>query len=215
MKLYVKQMQDWNCYALIAEDVEEEYQYFFKNELWWQIKDNFIKTYDNVPDFPYCAENFAKYGEAAIKQQLKVLPCPWESALDFMISEMETLGVDWYIHGSVAMALHGAPVIPKNLNIIIPNYSDFDKVREHFCKLAIQPFERCDGWIMSGLGNIFHDAWISFAFHNKELEPFDMGTLAKPDWNGKTVYTSTLEMLKNDNAAYGRMDRVKMMEERM
>ena len=215
MKLYVKQMFDWNCYAYYAEDVAEEYLDYFKNELWWQVGNSFIKPYDNVADFKYCAENFMKYGELSINQQLKVLPAPWRKALDLFIPEMRKTGVDWYINGSVAMALWGIDVEPKDVNIIVPNYSDFDKVREHFYKLAIRPIERCDNWVMSGLGTIFMEATIGLAFHNKELEPYEMSELGKIEYNDENIYASSLEMLRQDNDFYGRPERVKLIEERM
>lgn len=215
MKIYVKQMYDWNYYAYFAEDVDEKYWNYFKENLWWQVGNNFVKSFDNVKDFEYCADNFTKYGETAIKQQLKIIPAPWEKALDLFIPEIEKLGVDWYIHGSVAMALWGIDVAPKDVNIIIPNYSDFDRVRDHFCKYAIRPIERCENWIMSGLGEIFMEAVIGISFHNKELEPYDMSKLGKINYNGTEVYVSGLEMLRQDNINYHRMDRVKAIEDKI
>lgn len=215
MKLYVKQMMDWNCYAYCAEDVEEQYWSNFRDDLWWQLGSSFIRVYDNVKDFNYCAENFGKYGEASVKQQFGIIPAPWKKALDFLIPEMKKLGVDWYIHGSTAMALWGIDVEPKDVNVIIPNYSDFDKVRNHFLKLAIKPFERCDNWVQSGLGTIFAEANIGFAFGNRELEPYDMSKHDRLAYGGESVYVSTLEMLKRDNECYCRPERVKLIEERM
>jgi hypothetical protein len=215
MKLYVKQMYDWNCYAYYAEAVDEQYWEYFRSELWWQLGNNFIKQYDNVMDFEYCAENFTKYGEMAIKQQLKMHPAPWEKALNLLISEMKKLGIDWYVHGSTAMALWGIDVKPKDVNIFIPNYSDFDKVRSHFYKFAIKPFERCDNWVASGLCNIFLEAVIGFAFHNKELEPYDMSKLGNIVYNGENIYVSSLETLRQDNEYFNRPERVKLIEDRI
>lgn len=215
MKIYVKQMYDWNYYAFFAEDVDEKYWDYFKENLWWQIGNSFIKSFDNVRDFEYCAENFTKYGETAIKQKLRLIPAPWEKALDLFISEIQKVGVDWYIHGSTAMKLWGIDVEPKDVNIIIPNYSDFDKVRDHFCRFAIRPIERCEDWVMSGLGEVFMEAVISIAFHNKELEPYDMNKLGKISFKGTDVYVSSLEMLKQDNLNFNRPDRVKAIEEKM
>ncbi len=215
MKIYVKQMYDWNYYAFFAENVDEKYWDYFKENLWWQVGNSFIKSYDNVKDFEYCAENFTRYGETAIKQQLKILTPPWENALDSFISEIQKLGVDWYIHGSTAMALWGIDVVPKDVNIIIANYSDFDKVRDHFCKFAIRPIERCENWVMSGYGEIFMEAVIGIAFHNKELEPYDMRKLGRVDYKGTEVYVSSLEMLRQDNINYNRLDRVKAIEEKI
>ena len=215
MKLYVKQMFDWNCYAYYAEDVDEQYRDFFQSCLWWPVDRSFIKPYDNVADFEYCADNFTKYGEIAIKQQLKILPSPWEKALDLFIPEMQKTGVDWYVHGSAAMALWGIDVKPKDVNVIIPNYSDFDKVREHFYKMAIKPIERCENWVMSGLGEIFMEAVIEIAFHNRELEPYDMTKLDRIDRKGTSIYVSNLEMLKQDNEYFNRPERVRLIEAQM
>ena len=130
-----------------------------------------------------------------------------------LIPEMKRLDVDWYVHGSVALALWGIYVAPKDVNIIIPNESDFDKVRKHFYQQAIKPFERCDNWIMSGLGQTFLEAVIGFSFHNKELEPFDMNKLGKVVYQGETVYVSSLEMLRQDNERFNRPERVRQIEE--
>ncbi len=135
--------------------------------------------------------------------------------MGIFISEIKELGVDWYIHGSVAMALWGINVEPKDLNIIIANYSDFDKVRNHFYKYAIRPIERCENWLMSGLGEVFMEAVIGISFHNKELEPYDMSKLEQIPYKGTEVYVSSLEMLKRDNMDYNRLDRVKAIEEKI
>jgi AraC-like DNA-binding protein len=215
MKIYAKQMYDWNYYAFFAEDVDEKYWNYFKENQWWQIGNSFTKSYDNVKDFEYCAENFTRYGETAIKQQLKILATPWEKALDLFIPEIKKLGVDWFVHGSVAKSLWGIDVAPKDVNIIIPNYSDFDKVRNHFYKLAIRPIERCENWLMSGHGKIFMEAEIGIAFHNKELEPYDMSKHEKISYKGTEVYVSSLEMLRQDNINYNRLERVKAIEEKI
>ena len=215
MKLYVKQMYDWNCYAYYAEDVDEQYWDYFKSELWWQLGSGFIRQYDNVADFEYCAKNFTAFGETAIKQQLKIFSAPWEKALDLFIIEMNMLGVDWFVHGSAAMALWGIDVAPKDVNVIVPHYSDFDKVRKHFYRLAIKPIERCDNWVMSGGGTIFMDASIGIYFYNKEFEPYDMSGLGKAVHNGHEILISSLEMLKRDNEDYGRPERVALIQERM
>lgn len=215
MKIYVKQMYDWNYYAYFAEDVDEKYWGYFKDDLWWQIGNSFTKSFDNVKDFEYCAENFTKYGEISIKQQLKMIPAPWQKALDLFAFEMDKLGAGWYVHGSTAMALWGIDVKPKDVDIIIPNISDFDRVRDHFCKLAIRPIERCDNWLMSGLGRLFMEATVGIAFHNPQPQPFDMSKLGKAVHCGREIYIESLEELKRDNENFGRPQRVKAIEDRI
>lgn len=166
MKIYSKQKFDWNCYAFFAEEVEEAHWGFFHSNLWWQLGNGFIKVYDNVQDCSYAAENFNRHGESSIQQQLRLIPAPWENALDLFAAEMNKIGVDWYLHGSAALSLHGIDVTPKDVNVMVANDSDYDKVRNHFAKLAIFPFERCDNFVVSGLGAIFMGSTIGIAFHN-------------------------------------------------
>jgi len=214
MKIYVKQMLDYNHYAYCAENVDERHHKFFADELWWQLGDGFIKTFDNVQDFSYCAENFAKYGETAIRQQLKLIPSPWESALDLFVAKMQEIDVPWHIHGSCAIALWGLDVAPKDIDIIIPNRDDFDKVRNHLYKLAIKPIEPCENWIMTGLGSVFMESVIglAFAYQNMEHKPFDMNKLGKVTHNGNEIFISSLEMLRDDNKFYDRPERVAMIQ---
>lgn len=215
MKLYSKQMCSYNCYALYAENVEPEYHDYFRGELWWQLGDGFIKTYDNVEGMAYCAENFNKYGYESIGQRLKISSCPWQGALKEFIPEMKKTGADWYIHGSTAMALWGIDVIPRNINVCVPNYDDFDRVKNHFMRLAVQPFQRCENWVASDLGSIFLKANIGFSFGNRANERFNLQSLKKCGFGGEEIYISTLEMLREDNIGYNRPERVKLIEEKM
>lgn len=129
--------------------------------------------------------------------------------------EMKKIEADWFLHGSAAMALWGIDVEPGDINVWIPNYSDYDKVRNHFYKQAIKPFERCENWIASGLGDIFLGANIGFAFGNKELEPYDMSSHDKIIFKGESVYVAPLEMLKRDNECMGRLERTVLIEEKI
>ena len=215
MKIFVQQMRDWNCYAFCAQDVDEPYWDYFHDELWWQLGRHFIKVYDNVPDFTACAEQFARYGETALLQKLRLLPAPWERALDLFIEQVSPLGVDWYVHGSAAMALWGIDVAPRDVNIIFPNHSDFDRVRAHLNRFAIRPIERCDNWVMSGLGELFLEGVVGISFHNQELEPFDMNALGRVRHNGRDIFVSSLDMLKRDNQQMNRPERVRWIEARM
>lgn len=77
MKFDVKQMQNWNCYAYYAEDVPAEYWDYFRDDLWWQLGNGFIKTFDNVEDFLLRCEFFqirGNFHEAAAENS----SCPLE-----------------------------------------------------------------------------------------------------------------------------------------
>ncbi len=215
MRISVKQMGGWNCYAYCAEEVEEVHWPYFQNGYWWQLGSSFIKTYDQAEGFPSCAENFARFGDLYIRKSLKLVPAPWEKALNRWMDAVRPLNLSWYVHGSAAMALWGLAVEPRNLDILLPNLSDMERVRELFRKQTLFPIERCGDWVMGGGGELFLDAPVSVYFHNSSQEPFDMGRLEKLIYREETIYLSTLEMLKQDNFRYGRPDRVQLIENRL
>lgn len=113
------------------------------------------------------------------------------------------------------MALWGLEVQPRNLDILVPDLSDLERVRALFPKETIFPIARCGGWVMGGGGELFLDAPVSVYFHNPCETPFDMGKLGRRDYRGEIIYLSTLEMLKQDNLRYGRPDRAGLIDRRL
>jgi hypothetical protein len=215
MKISVRQMNPgWNLYAYVAEDVEEAHWDFFQRENWWQLGNSFIKQFKDVPDFEYCAQNFAECGQVWTEQSLKIRPTPWKDSLGMFSAEMERIGVPWILFGSCALSLQGVEVDPPNINVMALDFDDYEKLREHFKSSAVMPFERCDGWLYSGSATLFMDASVNLIVKNKDDHP-DLGLYEKVDLNGHIVYLETLKMLRDDNDRYGRLDRVKMIEERM
>jgi hypothetical protein len=85
-------------------------------------------------------------------------------------------------------------------------------LRELFVSETIYPLERCEGWLMAGLGGLFVHANIGLAFNNASDVPFDMRSLQEVEWRGETIAISPLEWLQRDNQIYGRADRVELIE---
>ncbi len=169
--------------------------------------------------------NFQKHGVESLEQLLKFRPAPWKQALSILIEKLAGTGIRWYIHGSAAMAIWGINVPPRDLNIIFPDLSDFDRVRQLFLGETIYPLERCEGWIMGGLGGLFVQANIGIAFMNATDIPSDISQLKEVDWKGrdmsqlmevewlgKKIVISPLAWLKHDNQNYGRTERVELIE---
>jgi hypothetical protein len=200
------------AFAYVVSDVPEHGRSRLLDDLYWPVEHSFLKQYENGPDTEIVAGNFQKHGVEALEQLLKIQPAPWEQALSALIEKLAGMGIRWYFHGSAAMAIWGIEVAPRNLDIIFPDLSDFDCVRQLFLGDLISPIERCEGWIMGGLGGLFVRANIGLAFMNATDVPFDMSQLKEVEWMGRKIAISPLEWLKRDNRNYGRSERAELVE---
>lgn len=200
------------AFAYVVSDVPEDSRSRLLDDLYWPVENSFLKQYANVPDMETIADNFEQHGVESLEQLLKIRPAPWEQALSALIEKLAGTGIRWYIHGSAAMAIWGIDVAPRNLDIIFPDLSDFDRIRQLFLDETIYPIERCEGWIMGGLGGLFAHANVSIAFMNATDVPFNMSPLKEVEWMGKKIAISPLEWLKRDNQNYGRTERVELIE---
>ena len=200
------------AFAYVVSDVQEEYRSRLLDDLYWPVEHSFLKQWGNGPDMEIIAGNFEAHGVESLEQLLKIRPAPWEQALSAFIEKLAGTGIRWYIHGSAAMAIWGIDVTPRDLNIIFPDLSDFDSVRQLFLADIIYPIELCPGWLMGGLGGLFIHANIGLAFMNASDVPFDMSQLKDVEWMGRKIAISPLEWLKRDNQNYGRSERVELIE---
>ncbi len=199
-------------FAYVVSDVPEDGRSRLLADLYWPVEHSFLKQWGNDPDKEVISANFQKHGVESLEQLLMIRPAPWELALSALIEKLAGTGIRWYIHGSAAMAIWGIDVAPRDLNIIFPDLSDFDRVRQLFLGETVYPLERCEGWIMGGLGGLFVHANIGIAFMNATDVPFDMSQLKEVDWMGRKIAISPLEWLKRDNQSYGRSERVELIE---
>lgn len=212
----VKQKRDWNHYAYYVENVDEKYWEFFQDE-WWQIGNSFIRSFEGVEDFRYCAANFEKNGNSWLEKVLYRAPAPWKKALKWFADEMKNLDTPWLVFGSVAMVLWGIDVDPEpnNLNISFRNDHDYEKIRRHFAPYAIEPFVTCTGWFGSGFAALYaEDTPISLVVENEGID-LNMSSFKKVNFEGHEIYLETLENLRDGNIAYGRAARAKQIEAHM
>lgn len=199
-------------FAYVVSDVPEEYRSRLVDDLYWPVEHSFLKQWGNDPDMEIIAGNFITHGVESLEQLLKIRPAPWKQALSAFIEKLVGTGIRWYIHGSAAMAIWGIDVVPRDLNIIFPDLSDFDRVRQLFLAETIYPIELCPGWLMGGLGGLFIHANIGLAFMNATDVLFDMSQLKEVDWMGEKIAISPLEWQRRDNQNYGRGERVELIK---
>lgn len=199
-------------YAYVVSDVPEEHRSRLLADLYWPVERSFLKQWGHDPDMEIIAGNFKTHGVESLEQFLKIRPAPWEQALSAFTEKLADTGIRWYIHGSAAMAIWGIDVVPRDLNIVFPDVSEFDRVRQLVLAETLYPLERCDGWVAAGLGGLFLHANVGLAFMNASDIPFDMSQLREVAWKGRKIAISPLEWLERDNRQYGRPERAELIE---
>src|SRR5262245_40645213 len=78
--------------------------------------DGFFKTFPKQT--PYLDSAFARYAEhleTIIKQTAQEIPVPWEKAFENFLYRIYSIEADWWVTGSLALALRGLPVQPGDI----------------------------------------------------------------------------------------------------
>jgi len=88
----------------------------------WEPRDGgWVKSFPRpVPE--QAARAFANVQhllEPVLRQYLGMTAVPWEAALDGVCGRLESGGVDWWLCGSAALAVRGAAVVPRDLDLVV------------------------------------------------------------------------------------------------
>jgi hypothetical protein len=54
-----------------------------------------------------------------LRQYLGMTAVPWEAALDGVCGRLESGGIDWWLCGSAALAVRGAALVPRDLDLVV------------------------------------------------------------------------------------------------
>jgi hypothetical protein len=89
--------------------------------LWWErCGGGWRRSFACPP--PQAAPAFANLErllEPALRQATGLDPVPWQDALAEVCRRFIPAGVDWWLAGSAALAVRGAPLIPGDLDLIV------------------------------------------------------------------------------------------------
>ncbi len=98
-----------------------------------------------------------------LRQAADLDPVPWQDALDEVCRRFaEAGGVDWFLGGSAALAVRGAPISPHDLDLII---SEKDSVRagELFADCILEPVATAEWPLSIWWGRAFLHARVEWA----------------------------------------------------
>jgi hypothetical protein len=107
-------------------------------------------------------ENFSACMERVLRQAAKLEPVPWRDALRELCQRTTGQPVCWWLAGSTALAVRGAPIEPGDLDIIC-DAGDAVTLGELFSDALIEPVTQGSAeWLGEWLGRAFWGARIEW-----------------------------------------------------
>jgi len=108
-----------------------------------------------------CYPRFAAAIEPMVLQKARLVPVPWEDALEEALRRLEGTELHWWLYGSVALAVRGLEVDPGDVDLTV---EDSAVAGRAFDDLLVTPVEEVQGWAGARIGRAFHGAiveWLS------------------------------------------------------
>jgi hypothetical protein len=115
-----------------------------------------------TPHLDRCWENFSECAAAMLRQAARLDPVPWREALCEVCERTADIGLDWWLTGSAALAVRGAPIEPGDLDLVC-TAKEAVRLGEIFADALIEPVTECDAdWISAYWGRAFRAARIEW-----------------------------------------------------
>ncbi len=115
-----------------------------------------------TPQLDRCWENFSAQVPAMLRQAASLDPVPWREALRELCERTAGGRAGWWLTGSAALAVRGAPIEPGDLDLVCTAEEAF-RLGEVFADALIEPVARSgDGWISDWWGRAFWAARIEW-----------------------------------------------------
>jgi Phosphoribosyl-dephospho-CoA transferase MdcG len=144
---------------------------------------------------------FAEHLEELVLQTARLRPAPWDDALELLLQRIGGAGVDWWLTGSAALALRGAEVAPRDLDLVTDD-TGAQLLAEHLADVLVEPLQPAD-WFCRWWGRAFLGArveWVGGVGSTAdEPEPTDFGLVAAESletvaWRGHAVRVPPLAL---------------------
>jgi hypothetical protein len=175
-------------------------------------------------DAPHCeaaGRRFVEYAHSLVRQAAGLEPVPWEEALETLVARVGTDG--WWLVGSGALAVRGAPVSPRDLDLI-SDARGCERLANSIADLLVEPL--ADGgflgarWLRAFGGVRIECVGGVHASLDEGDEPTDFGPVAAArletvDWRGHFIRVPPLELQLRVSERRGLADRVRAIRDLM
>jgi hypothetical protein len=174
-----------------------------------------------TPHLEQALDNFARYIESILRQLARLDPIPWRHALRELCRRTAGQPVDWWLTGSAALAVRGAPIEPGDLDLVC-GISDAVALGDLFSDALVEPVApAASEWISEWWGRAFCGARVEWIGGPKpwvdDPSPADFGlvaaarleTVAFEDW---TIRVPPLDLQRAVSQRRGLTERVAMID---
>jgi hypothetical protein len=168
-----------------------------------------------------CWENFSGSVLAMLRQAARLDPVPWREALRELCDRTGGGRLGWWLTGSAALAVRGAPVEPGDLDLVC-SAEEAIWLGEVFADALIEPVaEAGAGWISDLWGRAFWAARIEWIGGPKPSAdkplPSDFGPVAASSlqtvrWEGWPIRVPPLDLQRAVSQRRGLLDRVALID---
>src|SRR5215469_5352084 len=168
-----------------------------------------------------CWRNFSSCAELMLRQAAGLEPVPWRNALREVCRRPRGPDCDWWLTGSAALAVRGAPIEPGDLDLVCTADAALC-LGEVFADAMIEPVVRADSnWISDYWGRAFLSARIEWIGGPKpEVDrpsPCDFGPVAASRldtvaWEGWLLQVPPLDLQRAVSLRRGLTDRVSLID---
>ncbi|HEX5190153.1 MAG TPA: hypothetical protein VFW16_11460 [Streptosporangiaceae bacterium] len=106
--------------------------------------------------------NLRTFMSPLLRQAAGLEPVPWQDALDELCSRFEAGGVGWFLGGSAALAVRGAPLTPHDLDLITDD-ADAIRVGDLLADVILEPVATAEWPLSIWWGRAFLYARVEWA----------------------------------------------------
>jgi len=176
---------------------------------------------------PYVAQafqNFQKYIEPLLLQSIRIQPAPWERSLLAWLDIVEADGtIEWWLKGSVALAIRGLVASPKDIDLVVRE-EDTDRVDDLLAEWLIQPTIPTPGWVHHSFGRSFLHCCLEWcggvsqtadAMFASDQGPAAAARLETVEWRGHPLRVPPLDLALNTAQQRGQPERASQILQAM
>jgi hypothetical protein len=134
---------------------------------------------------PAVAARFEECAEQMVRQAARLDPVPWEDALAVLAER--AAGEDWLLLGSTALAVRGADVEPRDIDLVTETAGACDAIARALSDVLVEPLGD-GGWLAQRWFRAFAGARIECAGapHDAALAEYDETV----EWRGHALRLS-------------------------
>ena len=219
MRLIQRPVDDHIHFIIV--DAPAKYHDAIRGLAFGESTEGFVKVLPKqTPHLDSAFARFAEYLDTIIKQVTHELPVPWEKAFEIFLHRVYSIEADWWVTGSLALALRGLPIQPGDIDLIVDGAGAI-RWGQVLADIMIEPVSSTN-WFCKYWGRAFDHARIEWVGEVDPQSDFSyvrdyylpsVNNLETIHWKGYKIRIPPIEPALKMDEARGRLERVKLVRQ--